>query len=456
MSADSTPQPQTRLEQTFERVLTPFQQFIADQTTSSLLLIASTLVALIIANSSYADDFEALFATPLGLILGEHAFRMDLRHWINDGLMALFFFLIGLEIKRELLVGELRDMQRALPVLLAACGGMLGPALIYAAFNAGGDYAHGWGIPMATDAAFAVGILALLRGRIPTAVFTFLAALAIVDDLGAILVIALFYSQDIHYGFLGMAAAGLAVLVLCNLLGIRRPWVYLLGGVAVWAAMLGSGVHATVAGVLVAATVPARPKRRPEWFIRRSKRLVETFQELDLPHGGAQAMLSDPERHELAENIEKAARRVTTPLRRWEEALDRPVSLLVMPLFALANAGTPIDAGIFTALWTHPLGLGVMLGLILGKAIGIPLFTWLATTLGLGRLPDGMRFAHVIGVGMVAGIGFTMSIFIARLGFADSPDAMQAAKAGILVASVIAGSAGYLWLRLVAAHRRDG
>lgn len=445
---DRTPSEQTRLERRFERALTPFQEFVGDQTTSSLLLILCTAAALVLANSPYAHDYRAIVETPLGVHFGTHRLSMDLRHWINDGLMSLFFFLIGLEIKRELLVGELRDLQRSLPVILAALGGMLMPALIYASLNAGGDFVHGWGIPMATDTAFVVGVLALLGRRVPPAVVTFLTALAILDDLGAILVIAAFYSESLSLPHLAVAAGLLALLAQANLLGIRTPGLYLLGGVLIWAAMLGSGVHTTVAGILVAATVPARPKRQPAWFLRRTRSLIGRFQEIEARKAGAQPMLGEAEQHEVVQRVQEAAEKATTPLRRWESALDRPVSLLVMPVFALANAGIAVDMQSLRELWHNPLTLGVVAGLVFGKSIGIPLFTWLALALRLGRLPQGVGMRHIVGIGLLGGIGFTMSIFIAGLGFSDAPEAMFAAKAGILAASLIAGSAGYLWLRL--------
>lgn len=449
MSADrKTVSGQTQLERRFERALTPFQEFAGDQATSSLLLIVCTAAALLIANSPYASGYEAFIETPLGLNFGEHTFRMDLHHWINDGLMTLFFFLIGMEIKRELLVGELKDMQRSLPVIVAALGGMLTPALIYFLFNADSDYIRGWGIPMATDTAFAIGILALLGNRIPPAAVTFLIALAIIDDLGAILVIAAFYSESISVVHLAAAAGGLAILVLINLIGIRAPALYLLGGILVWAALLGSGVHATVAGILVAATIPARPKRRPGWFLRRTQKLVDRFREIENRKVAAQPMLGEAEQHAVAARLQDAAEKATTPLRRWEHALDRPVSLLVMPVFALTNAGITVSRETLESVWHHPLTLGVIFGLVIGKGLGIPLFAWLSVRLKLGRLPESVSLNHIIGVGLLGGMGFTMSIFIARLGFAGMPDAMLAAQAGILAASLVAGCAGYLWLRV--------
>jgi len=438
---------QTPLEQKFERALTPFQEFVADQTTSSIALIVCTVAALVLANSPLAHTYEAFVEAPAGFILGEGSLTMSVREWVNEGLMTLFFFLLGLEIKRELLVGELRVLRHSTPVVAAALGGMLGPALIYFAINANTEFVHGWGIPMATDTAFAVGILALLGKRVPPAAVTFLTALAIIDDLGAILVIALFYSTSVSVQHILISAGLLLALVHCNLLGIRTPAVYFIGGVLVWAAMLGSGVHATVAGVLVAATVPARPKREPGWFLRRARSLVSRFETIENSKERGRPMLGEEEQHALAEDMRDAALKATTPLRRWERSLEHPVALLVLPVFALTNAGIPISFDTAVVVWDHTLAVGVVLGLLLGKSIGIPLMTWLVARLDIGDLPPGMHMRHVIGIGLLGGMGFTMSIFIARLGFAGEDEAMVAAKAGILLASAVAGLAGYLWLR---------
>ena len=283
------------LERRFENALSPFQAFINDQRVGSLLLLLCTLIALVLGNSQYQGAYQAFVETRAGLYFGDYVLEMSLRHWVNDGLLALFFFVLGLEIKREILVGELRDPQRSLPVIAAALGGMLMPALIYLGFNLQTATLHGWGIPMATDTAFAVGVLALLGQRIPAALFTFLAALAIIDDLGAILVIALFYSDTLRWDLLGLAGLLLAGLAACNMAGIRRPVVYLAGGFFVWLAMLQSGIHATVAGVAVAATVPARPKRAAHWFIRRARRLIDRFEQAEETPG--QPALRHREQH---------------------------------------------------------------------------------------------------------------------------------------------------------------
>lgn len=435
------------LEAQFEQVITPFQKFIRDQTSGSILLIICAVIALSIDNSPLAHDYENLVNLHAGFVFGEWSLKMSVRHWINDGLMSLFFFVLGLEIKREILVGEFKDLQQSLPVIAAALGGMLVPAAIFYALNAGSATVHGWGIPMATDTAFAIGILALLGRRIPLALITFLTALAIIDDLGAILVIAVFYTETINLAFLSLAGLFLIALTACNAFGCRHPAVYILGGGLVWLAMLSSGVHATLAGILVALIIPARPKRDPEWFVRRTRNLINEFE--DIEKESTRPILGEEQQHEVVEHVQDSAEKTTTPLRRWERALETPVALLVMPIFALANAGIPVDFNSLSTLWKDPLSLGIILGLVAGKSIGISLLAWLALRLKLGLLPQGVTMRHIIGIGLLGGMGFTMSIFITGLGFANTPEALVTAKTAILLASLVAGLSGYLWLRFV-------
>jgi NhaA family Na+:H+ antiporter len=434
------------LEQGVERVLSPFQEFISDQKTGSILLVICALGALLVANSPLALEYEALVETPAGFVFGEWSFRMSVRHWINDGLLSLFFFVLGLEIKREILVGELKDPRQSLPIIAAALGGMLIPTAIFFTLNSDSETVHGWGIPMATDTAFAVGVLALLGRRIPVALFTFLTALAIVDDLGAVLVIAVFYTESLNLSFLGLAGAFLLLLVGCNASGLRRPSVYFCGGALVWLAMLGSGVHATLAGALVALTVPARPKREPRWFVREARSLIDELEKVEAQSD--KPVLGSEDHHNVVERVQDTAEKATTPLRRWEHFLERPIALFVMPVFALANAGIPVDAQSLSALSSDQLAQGIVLGLVVGKSVGITLMTWLALRLNLGHLPRDVTMRHIVGVGLLGGMGFTMSIFIAGLGFASNPEALVGAKTAILLASLVAGVSGYLWLRL--------
>jgi NhaA family Na+:H+ antiporter len=435
----------TPLERKLERIIPPFQRFIHDQTTGSVLLIICTMAALLVANSRLSHGYESLLLTEVGLVFGRWSLAMSLHHWINEGLMSLFFFVLGLEIKRELLAGELKGLRRSAPMIAAALGGMLLPALIFGAFTAGTPLVHGWGIPMATDTAFAVGVLALLHRRVPAALVTFLTALAIIDDLGAILVIAVFYTRGINGAFLGAAALLVLLLVLLNAAGVRRPAVYFLIGGLVWLAMLGSGVHATVAGILVALTVPARPKRGPAWFIDRTHRLADAFETME--RNSRKPLLGAEDQHRIAESLQVTAEKATTPLRRWERYLERPVALVVLPVFALANAGIPADLQALAALGSNALTPAIVIGLLLGKVSGITLMTWLSLRLDLGQLSAGLCMRHIAGIGLLGGMGFTMSIFIANLGFDTAPETLVAAKTAILIASVLAGSAGFLWLR---------
>jgi len=435
------------LEAQVERVITPFQAFIRDQTTGSLFLMLCTVVALIIANSPFVQHYEALIEMPMGFVIGEWTLNMSVRHWVNDGLMSLFFFVLGLEIKREIIAGELKEPRQSLPVIAAALGGMIVPAVVYVIFNyASQTTSHGWGIPMATDTAFAVGVLALLGRRIPVALIAFLTALAIIDDLGAILVIAAFYTDTIHLSALGFSGLFLALLVACNLVGFRHPVIYAIGGVMVWFALHKSGVHATVAGIAVALTVPARPTRGPKWFMRRTRRLVNEFERME--EQSTSPILGEAQQHAVVERVQDTAEKATTPLRRWERTLEHPVALLVMPIFALVNAGIPIDFNLLSTLWTDALGAGIIAGLVVGKCMGISLFAWFALRLNIGQLPTGVNMHHIIGIGLLGGMGFTMSIFIAGLGFANNADALVTAKTAILLATLIAGVSGYLWLRL--------
>jgi len=419
-----------------------------DEIVSSGFLFAATVTALLAANSPWAGDYFALWQAPLTLGFGDQRYHVELRHLVNDGLMALFFLVLGLEIKRELLVGELRDVRRAIPVLAAAVGGMLVPAAIYFLFNAGLPSARGWGIPMATDSAFALGALMMLGSRVPAGVKAFLVAFAIIDDLGAILVIALFYTGTLEVSYLGDVALCLGALILCNVAGLRHISIYLMIGAVLWGCVVAAGVHGTVAGVLIAATVPARPRHGRDWFLRTTRHLTSRVEALHRERRDT-GILGDPDQHTTVEAVEQVAKAATTPLRRWERSLERPVLLLVLPLFALANAGIPIDGGLLGTGLSSPVAWGILLGLVGGKVLGISLLTWLTVRLGAGRLPGEMGMRHLVGVALLGGMGFTMSVFIAGLSFADAAH-LNVAKLAILLASSVAGVSGYLWLRRAA------
>ena len=430
-------------ERAFTRILTPFETFIHRQTTSGLLLMCTAIIALFLANGFMAESYQHFIHTHMSVRIGQWAIDMSLHHWVNDGLMALFFFAVGMELKREILVGELADLRQAALPVIAAIGGMVMPALIYLAINHGGDAARGWGIPMATDIAFAVGVLALLASRVPKALITFLVALAIADDLGAVLVIALFYTHQLALNWLAASAVLVMLLFALNFAGIRRTLPYFVVATLLWYALLQSGVHATLAGVLGAFAVPARPKYDPALFSTRIKALIARF---DASHQQDANIMSNEKLHSLVQTLEQGVRAVQTPLQQLEHSWHLPVAFLVIPIFALFNAGIPFNFGTLNETLAHPVTLGVMLGLVLGKFIGITGACWLALRLGIAQLPGNTRFSQITAVSMLAGIGFTMSIFIADLGFADQPEFLLMAKTGVLAASLIAGLTGFVWL----------
>jgi len=433
-------------EKGFEKFIGPIEEFIHRQTTSGLLLMSSAILALILANGPFAENYLHILHTPISLGVASWAVEMSLHHWINDGLMALFFFVVGLELKREILVGELAKLRNAILPIAAAIGGMVVPALIYFIINPEGDAASGWGIPMATDIAFAVGALALLANRVPKALITFLVALAIVDDLGAVLVIAVFYTETIVIAPLFIAGALFILLLAFNMLGIRKTLPYFIVAVMLWYALLLSGVHPTLAGILGAMSVPAMPKYDPQLFSEHVKKLMQKF---DASHQPGQSIMTNDPLRNVVQNLENSVISVGVPLKRLERTWHSPVAYLIIPIFALANAGIPLEFGSLTETMTHPVMLGVSLGLVLGKFIGITGISWLVLKLGVAELPKDTRFTQIAGVSLLAGIGFTMSIFVAQLGFGNNEELLLMAKTGILGASLLAGIAGYVWLYLV-------
>ncbi len=420
----------------------PFQDFAHKQSSGGVLLIIATAIALVWANSPWGEGYAALWHTKLTVGVGDASISKDLTHWINDGLMAVFFFVVGLEIKREILVGELSSARNAALPVAAALGGALAPALIYLAINAGTEGAAGWGIPMATDIAFALGVLALLGDKAPVGLKVFLTALAIVDDILAVLVIALFYTSEISWGALGFGAAFLAALVVANLIGVGRTLVYAVLGVGLWLSFLLSGVHATIAGVLLAFTVPAVSFMDPGAFLERSRYVLDRFEEAGEK---GENVLSNEERQGALHALNHAAYKLEPPLHELEHALHPWVVFAIMPVFALANAGVQLGGGIGDAL-RSPVALGIVAGLVLGKQLGIALFAWLAVKSGVSELPEGIGWRHVYGAGWLGGIGFTMSLFISDLAFSDG-SLVETAKLGILAASLIAGVVGWAILR---------
>ena len=430
------------------RAVRAFQDFFRLEAAGGVVLLVATAAALVWAKSPWAPSYGDLWHTTITLGAGPLLLAKSLEAWVNDGLMAVFFFVVGLEIKHELLVGELASPRRAALPAIAALGGMVAPAAVYLAFNLGGAGGHGWGIPMATDIAFAIGVLALLGDRVPFGLKVFLTALAIVDDLGAVLVIAVFYTSELSLQALGAAGGILAVMAVLNLTGVRRLAPYLLLGVLLWAALLTSGVHATVAGVLAALTIPAGARLNTGAFRARSRQLLDEFEAADADPGTH--VLSGAQ-HETLYGLAGLVREIEPPLQRLEHALHPWVTFGIMPLFALANAGVVLDAGLADAL-LHPVTLGVIGALVLGKPIGIVGFAWLAVAMGVAERPQAATTRQMWGVGVLGGIGFTMSLFIGSLAFGESP-LLDNAKVGILVASLVAGIGGAAILRSV---KREG
>lgn len=433
------------------RVLGPMQEFVNRSAASGIVLLGATILALILANSPLAGPYQALLHTELGLEFGSFALREDLLHWINDGLMAVFFFLVGLEIKREIMVGELSSPRAAALPIVAAIGGVLVPAAIYLAFNAGGIGQSGWGVPMATDIAFALGCLALLGSAVPFTLKIFLTAVAIVDDLIAVLVIAFFYSGQINLLALGGGILLLGAMLLLNLLGIRRIAVFVVLGLVVWVAFLESGVHATIAGVLVALTIPARNRIDASTFVQRVHHIVHAFDAT--ASADTALMLTDERQQHAVIELEELCEAVQAPLQKMEHTLHGVVQFGIMPIFALANAGVVLSPGALGGR-TSAVALGIVLGLVLGKPIGLLGASWLAVRSGIAALPPGVSWRQMLATGVLAGIGFTMSLFIAQLGFEDA-SVLEAAKLAILLASLIAGGVGMVLLSRARERRSE-
>ena len=416
--------------------------FVHSEVTGSVVLPACTVVALVWANSPWAAAYFALVHTKLALVFGTSTFALSLQHWINDGLMVAFFFVVGLEIKRELSVGHLSSLRQAVLPVAAAVGGMVVPAAIYLSFNTGGPGARGWGVPMATDIAFALGILALLGSRVPTGLKVFLTALAIADDLGAVLVIALFYTEQIRWGALGAALFFLLLVALAVRSGLRRPVLYALPILGVWVAVFASGVHATVAGILVAMVVPVRPRLAPVAFLGTVSDTLEALRTADLTR---ESVLADEAQLDALVTLDDAATDMRPPGLTLERFFHPIQAFLILPLFAFFNAGVDLTGRGRDAL-VEPVTLGVIVGLVLGKLLGIGLSSWLAVRSGYTSLPEGVTGLQIAGVALLGGVGFTMSLFVSELAF-DAEALLNAAKLGILVASSTAGVCGYLVLR---------
>lgn len=426
------------------KITTPIRKFMMNQKSGGIVLGISAIVALIIANSPIREYYFEFLEKKISIdVNGKSFIDLSIHHWINDGLMAIFFFVVGLELKREIVAGELSKPKNAILPIIAAVGGMAVPALIYLFLNPSGEVHNGWGIPMATDIAFALGVLYLLGDKVPLSLKIFLTAVAIVDDLGAVLVIALFYTSDISLLTLGIGIVFIFLMYLGNKAGIRNTVFFALLGIGgAWTLFLLSGVHATIAAVLAAFMIPSNVKINEEIFSARIKKHLTHFQNAapnNLPTITNEQLL-------ILERLSMDTKKAITPLQRLEHTMHPLVAFFVIPLFALANAGvTFLDIDLNT-LFENNVALGVALGLLLGKIIGIVGFTWISTKLKIASLPTGMNIKNLFGLALLASIGFTMSLFITQLAF-DSELYRTQAKIGIFVASIIGGVSGYFLLK---------
>ena len=423
-------------------VIEPIKDFINNSTTSGIVLFSSAVIALILANSPLKDAYHHFWETSFSIGFGDHVLTKTLHHWINDGLMAVFFFVVGLELKREIVGGELSNPKNALLPIVAAAGGMIFPALIFLIFNNTGEASQGWGIPMATDIAFALGVLFLLGDRVPIQVKIFLTVLAIADDLGAVLIIAFFYTSQIDFDSLLVGILFIGVLVFSNYIGVRNTLFYGIVGICGgWLAFLMSGVHATIAAVLAAFTIPTSAKIDEKQFNFHLNYLLQEFK-------GAKPNENPTvttEQLYILEEIRDYSKKALTPLQRLEHSMHPLVSFIVMPIFALCNAGVEINGAMFSDGLSN-VTLGVIFGLIGGKLIGVVGGTYLFHKMKWATLPEEITVKHLLGIGLLASIGFTMSLFISGLAFKD-PLLISQAKIGVLIASVVASIVGFFVMR---------
>lgn len=423
-------------------IIYPFQQFINNSTTSGIVLFSSAFLAIILSNSPWSHEFHEFWELEFSIGFDGHFITKNLHHWINDGLMAVFFFVVGLELKREIVAGELRDPKNAILPITAAIGGMVLPAVIYLLFNPSGLTSAGWGIPMATDIAFALGVLYLLGNKVPLSLKIFLTALAIVDDIGAVLVIAFFYTSDINFISLASGGVFMLILILSNLIGIRNTVYYAIIGIGgLWLAFLMSGVHATIAAVMAAMTIPVNVKVSETEYIQRIKNLIFKFGEEEPNNNPA---VTHNQLH-IIEDIRDCSKKALTPLQRLEHRMHPVVAFVIMPIFALSNAGVTFSSDSLNQI-ISPVFFGVFTGLLVGKVLGVYGLISILLKFKWVSLPHGMNKTHLLGAGFLAAIGFTMSLFIGGLAFVDKIY-IEEAKMGVLFASVLASFIGYFIIK---------
>lgn len=432
---------QRRIE---NKLIMPALQFMNREKSSGIILAIAVIIALILANSPIHEEYASLLEYHFGFIVnGKPFLNFSVEHWINDGLMSLFFFMVGLELKHEFIGGELKDIKKVTMPIVAAVFGMLVPALIYTAFNFGTDVYHGWGIPMATDIAFALAVLYLLGDRIPLSAKVFLTTLAIVDDLGSVLVIALFYTSEISFLSLGVGLLFLLVMFIGNKMGIKNVWFYGIVGLGgVWVAFLMSGIHATISAVLAAMMIPADSQIAKPALAARLRKQLKRFEQTD----GNNVVTLEPEQVKILSRMRADSENAIPPSQRLEHGLQPFVAFVIIPVFALANAGVSFLNMDGSILFSNHVALGVMFGLLVGKPLGIVLAVWLTEKLGLGKRSRNMTWQRIIGIGFLASIGFTMSMFITMLAFNDPTQHIQA-KVGIFAASILGGVMGYAILK---------
>jgi NhaA family Na+:H+ antiporter len=432
-------------------IVQPVQRVLANEAAGGAVMLLAAAIALVWANSPWSASYFDLWATPLQVELGDllHLDHLSLQTWVNDALMTIFFLLVGVEIKREVVHGDLRDIRSVSLPIIAALGGMIVPAAIFMLFNAGGDGGTGWGIPMATDIAFAVGVVTLLGKRVPLPAKVFLLTLAVADDIGAIVVIAIFYTGDLSLGWFAVALAGLAVIFVMRRGDVQSLAPYLGVGAFIWLALLESGVHATLAGVALGLLTPAWPMRSPRRFPTEARRVLDRIDKAYYDRVLTGEEFEENEQH-IAE-VARLAMFATSPLERLEAGLARWVAYVVVPLFALANAGVKFSGDAVSGLLTDPVVLGVSLGLVVGKTVGVFAASLIAVKLGLGKLPTGATWRHIFGLAICAGVGFTVALFVTSISFTDDPALADSAKIGILLGSLVAGVLGYLFLRAIPA-----
>lgn len=442
-----------------KKILSPVEKFMHLEASSGIMLILATVIALVMANTGMHHLYHDILHFPINLEIGSLMLHGSLHHWVNDALMVVFFFVVGLEIKREMVSGELSSPKKAALPLFAALGGMVVPALVYAVLNmsgAEGTALNGWGIPMATDIAFAVGVIALLGKRVPFSLKIFLLALAIVDDLGAVFVIAAFYTEQISAPALGMAGLGCLAVIFFRYIGVRSVLAYILLGLVVWLGFFTSGVHSTIAGVVLGFLTPSVPLFSGDDLGKKINDLsTETLNKLNYfsDNEATKTALEEKDRRNFFE-LRNMAFEALSPIDRIIDMMHPWVSFFIMPLFAFCNAGVVISPEAAGSFFTSPISLGVLLGLVVGKPVGILLFSALSVIIGVAALPKGVTWTHVLGLGFLGGIGFTMSLFVTSLAIAD-PLSSDLAKMGILTASLIASVVGALILVMVSSKNKE-